>query len=433
MPLSLEVVGRIAPEIVWDYIGKMKSSNSKTISLVRLSAKNIEEKMPYLALYTYLSSRNRLGVVKSNHKAIKDFYIHPLGLKQPIPQALLPINGPGFEEDRPPLLLGIIVRDRRKRPILEGLPQVSSKRSKAEVISTPATPPARSYTPPPSRDPRLKLPGPSPSLPIPDVSTPKAVPAVPSPQDPENDEDAPYSPEDSDPDSTIPPPENTSTSFLDLSAQAFEPFTNKFDTIPGLDASCSQEIEKKIGELDEGINQCQAEINSLINNKYIANSDLGQSALANINIPSNLQQILENIKTISKTDATPEYTPAPASAKSSSDLTIPLMLPKISSRSSISRQDSASSSPTIPLNLPKAKSKSSPVVYSTESHDKGSGVLSSLSEEDLIRKAAEMLGEPSTASEPTYRPSAIPSSAPASKRPKIDLNLLPVPGKDGDT
>lgn len=95
LPPSLDIVGRISPDTVWDYIGKMRCSNSKMISLLRLNATNIEEKMPYIALYSYLSSRGRLGVVKSTNKAVKDFYIFPLGSQTPIPQALLPINGPG--------------------------------------------------------------------------------------------------------------------------------------------------------------------------------------------------------------------------------------------------------------------------------------------------------------------------------------------------
>lgn len=145
----------------------MKCSNSKTISLLRLNATNVEEKMPYIALYSYLSSRNRLGVVKSTNKAVKDFYILPLAVQKPIPQALLPINGPGFEESRPPLLLGIIVRDKRKRALLiEPTPHPATKKVRVEIdipqevpVLTP-TVPTRSYTPPPTRDPRIKPPPP---------------------------------------------------------------------------------------------------------------------------------------------------------------------------------------------------------------------------------------------------------------------------------
>lgn len=168
----------------------MKCSNSKSISLLRLNATNVEEKMPYIALYSYLSSRNRLGVIKSINKAVKDFYILPLAVQKPIPQALLPINGPGFEESRPPLLLGIIVRDKRKRALLVDTPHHVTKRVRVEIdirpeppVLTPVTP-ARSYTPPPSRDPRIKQPYvPSP----PPVTPPPAEEEVPEDVSPADD------------------------------------------------------------------------------------------------------------------------------------------------------------------------------------------------------------------------------------------------------
>lgn len=96
------------------------------------------------------------------------------------------------------------------------------------------------------------------------------------------------------------------------------------------------------------------------------------------------------------------------------------MLPKVSSRnlaSSVSPPlpTSSTTSPTIPLNLPKPKSKL-PASQPTASIDtkpnngnknitqreieneKCGSVLSSLSEEELIRKAAEMLGESNSTS-----------------------------------
>lgn len=79
----------------------------------------------------------------------------------------------GFEESRPALLLGIIVRDKRKRPHVEPLPLlVLPKRSRIEtpplpVIPPPVVPP-RSYTPPPLKDTRLKLPLPPPLPPTAD-------------------------------------------------------------------------------------------------------------------------------------------------------------------------------------------------------------------------------------------------------------------------
>lgn len=56
---ELDIVGRINPDTVWDYIGKMKRASNKEIVILRLQAANDEEKMQYIALYSYLSSRNR--------------------------------------------------------------------------------------------------------------------------------------------------------------------------------------------------------------------------------------------------------------------------------------------------------------------------------------------------------------------------------------
>lgn len=60
---ELDIVGRINPETVWDYIGKTKKGTNKDIDLLRLQAANDEEKMQYIALYSYLSSRNRCVLV----------------------------------------------------------------------------------------------------------------------------------------------------------------------------------------------------------------------------------------------------------------------------------------------------------------------------------------------------------------------------------
>lgn len=115
LPDTVDVVGRISHETVWDYISKMKKTGSKEILVIRLTAANDEEKIPYITLYSYLNSRSRLGVVGNVSKNIKDFYIMPFSSQSTIPQVLLPLNGPGFEEHRPHLLLGIIVRNKRKR------------------------------------------------------------------------------------------------------------------------------------------------------------------------------------------------------------------------------------------------------------------------------------------------------------------------------
>ncbi|XP_039276051.1 death-inducer obliterator 1 isoform X2 [Nilaparvata lugens] len=142
LPTRIEFVGRIPPETVWDYIAKMKKSGTKQIIVVRLEPERDHDKLEYLNLYTYLSSRNRIGVVGKNLDMIKDFYIYPLGSKSPIPQVLLPLDGPGFEDSRQHLLLGIIVRTRRHR--------MSTERDMPPKAQVPkvAAPTERSYTPP---------------------------------------------------------------------------------------------------------------------------------------------------------------------------------------------------------------------------------------------------------------------------------------------
>ncbi|XP_011141994.1 uncharacterized protein LOC105184732 isoform X3 [Harpegnathos saltator] len=140
LPDTVDVVGRISHDTVWDYISKMKRTGSKEILIIRLTAANDEEKIPYITLYSYLNSRSRLGVVGNVSKNIKDFYIMPFSSQSTIPPVLLPLIGPGFEEHRPHLLLGIIVRNRKKRTstIPSSVPSKVSKKENSD----------RSYTPP---------------------------------------------------------------------------------------------------------------------------------------------------------------------------------------------------------------------------------------------------------------------------------------------
>ncbi|XP_060518841.1 uncharacterized protein LOC132697387 isoform X2 [Cylas formicarius] len=485
LPTNLDIVGRISPDTVWDYIGKMKCSNSKVISLVRLNATNVEEQMPYLALYSYLSSRNRLGVVKSTNKAIKDFYILPLASQKPIPQALLPLNGPGFEESRPALLLGIIIRDKRKRPFMESLPlplhTTTPKKLKVDVIiqsPLPAATPARSYTPPPvpsgpatvKCDPRLN------KLPLPPPTPPEEIEGG----------DEPYSPEDSDPETVAAPAAGLLSASLTTVVASSLPETNlseeTYTPIPGLGdglPSSKLDIQRQMDELNYKIEMQKFEITSITKNIATAGSEIGPSALANIALPSNLQQILESIKTIgSGSDATEKEPAVPGTSQT--DLTIPLMIPKTFTRPLSAATGVKSDIDTIPLNLPsKPKIKPQSVNSPLYDSEKSTSVLGSLTEEDLIRKAAEMLKEDDpgkntlppnfkTTPPPIYRKSSSvykaappvnykttpppnyvttpppnfianpppgfnespPSGVPPSKKSKYEVQLPPVPGVD---
>jgi len=115
----LECVGRIKQHTVWEYMGKLKKTGTKDIIVTKLSAGGIEQQMSYLSLYQYLSAKNRIAVIDSKpFPNIKDFYIYPLGSHSPIPQVLLPLDGPGVDDYRTHLLLGIIVRNSKKPSVL---------------------------------------------------------------------------------------------------------------------------------------------------------------------------------------------------------------------------------------------------------------------------------------------------------------------------
>lgn len=158
----------------------MRRSTAKFISIIRLIPDNPEEQSAYQSLYTYLSSRKRFGVVKTANTTIKDFYIMPQASYNPLPQVLLPLNGPGFEESRPNLLLGILVSAKRKRSAIYDTPApVPVKRTKES--------PPRSYTPPPTvvKDPRSRtsLVSMVPMPPLP-VIAPVPPPDMPKPDPP---------------------------------------------------------------------------------------------------------------------------------------------------------------------------------------------------------------------------------------------------------
>uniref|UniRef100_A0A8C5J8W5 Death inducer-obliterator 1 n=1 Tax=Junco hyemalis TaxID=40217 RepID=A0A8C5J8W5_JUNHY len=95
LPDTIHIGGRISPKTVWDYVGKLKSSLSKELCLIRFHPATEEEEVAYISLYSYFSSRGRFGVVANNNRHVKDLYLIPLSSKDPIPSKLLPFEGPG--------------------------------------------------------------------------------------------------------------------------------------------------------------------------------------------------------------------------------------------------------------------------------------------------------------------------------------------------
>ncbi|CAL8257459.1 unnamed protein product [Lota lota] len=118
LPDSVQVGGRINPQLVWDYFDKIRATGTKEVCLIRFSPETEEDEISYTLLYAYFSSRKRFGVVSNNLKQVRDMYIIPLGATEKVPHQLVPFDGPGLENNRPNLLLGLIIRQRPKRDFL---------------------------------------------------------------------------------------------------------------------------------------------------------------------------------------------------------------------------------------------------------------------------------------------------------------------------
>ncbi|KAM6997058.1 uncharacterized protein phf3 [Tautogolabrus adspersus] len=118
LPDRIQVGGRISPQIVWDYLEKIRATGTKEVCLIRFAPETEEDEISYTLLYAYFSSRRRFGVVSNNLKEVKDMYLIPLGATEKVPHQLVPFDGPGLENNRGNLLLGLIIRQRTKRDFL---------------------------------------------------------------------------------------------------------------------------------------------------------------------------------------------------------------------------------------------------------------------------------------------------------------------------
>lgn len=107
---QLDIVGRIEPHLVWDYLDKVKKMPGKEICIMRFASTDVAA---YVQFFSYLHTRERYGVIKSPSQRIKDFYVVPVEASRPLPKVLLPIIGPGFIEgdnNKPDLLLGVMLK-----------------------------------------------------------------------------------------------------------------------------------------------------------------------------------------------------------------------------------------------------------------------------------------------------------------------------------
>ena len=94
-PSTLAIVGRLSPPQIWSYVSKLRQSASREIHVISFAPAHGDQTQAYNDLFEYLKSRNRCGLVAGFSTKIKDFYVIPLDSKKPVPDVLIPFNGPG--------------------------------------------------------------------------------------------------------------------------------------------------------------------------------------------------------------------------------------------------------------------------------------------------------------------------------------------------
>nr|CAB3238001.1 death-inducer obliterator 1 [Phallusia mammillata] len=120
LPSKLVLGGRIHPKVVWDYLLKVKALPTKQLSIIRFHAASDDDRVGYVAMLSYFSSRKRFGVVSNQDRLLlKDMYLIPLLESQTIPAELMQTQSgedldAALPPNRPSMLLGVIVRQALK-------------------------------------------------------------------------------------------------------------------------------------------------------------------------------------------------------------------------------------------------------------------------------------------------------------------------------
>lgn len=92
IPSSLDVVGRIRPEMVWDYVNQTRRVGSRDIVVFKFVPASDADRKHYLSFLSHMYKSNRFAVVGAISKLIKDFYVVPLPKDSPIPLALAALS-----------------------------------------------------------------------------------------------------------------------------------------------------------------------------------------------------------------------------------------------------------------------------------------------------------------------------------------------------
>lgn len=193
LPPQLDIVGRIRPEQVWDYLSQTRRSGSRDMFVFRFSpppatagsGSDPQEREAFSAYLRRLHKSDRFAVVGNHSKLVKDFYIIPLPKDSPVPIALssLGLSKLARDENRTHMLLGVVVLvQKKKRSGSAGAGDKPAKLAKTllkgQTSSSSLSPSSSGATPP-------GVSSPSTSLYIPTARRPSAQ----TPKD-----DVPYSP-----------------------------------------------------------------------------------------------------------------------------------------------------------------------------------------------------------------------------------------------
>ncbi|XP_070499195.1 death-inducer obliterator 1 isoform X2 [Chironomus tepperi] len=306
---QMEIVGRIEPKTVWDYLGKVKKLPGKELAVIRFSS---TDEAAYFSLFSYLHSRQRYGVIKSPAPNIKDFYLITVEAIRPLPPVLLPIVGPGFiegDEHKPDLLLGVILKlTPEARNVQKKVPTVkkSAKTPKPVEHNVPIKilPTKHKQH---SHCSSSKL-----TMGLPEVES-GHMKSSPKTSHSSRDDDEPYEPLDED---SLTPPQVYSQ---------HKPAAKHHGHHSGSGGklNTSDDLESQMEQLNREIERRQMEIQTLAQQKALElNEEQATKIFEKIRVPHNLSEILSTIKAsepkpmeIDEDDEDEEYVPISGAAK----------------------------------------------------------------------------------------------------------------------
>jgi hypothetical protein len=89
MPSTLELIGRIKPEMIWDYINQTRRAGKREIVVISFIPASGSSQKIYSSFIRHMQHKERFAVVGPVSELIKDFYLVPLLKENPIPSALI--------------------------------------------------------------------------------------------------------------------------------------------------------------------------------------------------------------------------------------------------------------------------------------------------------------------------------------------------------